>query len=219
MRINISLSRELPKQSFPPNTGRNNVNDATNQPDPVEDIPVRGIGENSRLTDKVIGGDNTEYTAQPSAPAVPLKQNTTDDQQLGREQGNRAVHMGEKGNAVEPTQVFTYSNDESWQPKTEFERLFAPVGKEIASILNGTHPRQIKNRGGVPAELLLASESKSKSPSAKARSAMLKLIMPELSRDQGEQLAQAIKNHDGRTVEKILTSIGKKLGQVVDRKK
>lgn len=63
------------------------------------------------------------------------------------------------------------------------------------------------------------SVSKTRSKSAKARSQMLKLIMPELSREQGERLAVAISEHDGETFKRILTQIGVKLGKQISRKK
>lgn len=63
------------------------------------------------------------------------------------------------------------------------------------------------------------SVSKGKSKSAKLRSQMLKMVMPELSREQGERLAAAMEEHDGETVKRILTQIGVKLGKRVSQKK
>ena len=63
------------------------------------------------------------------------------------------------------------------------------------------------------------SLSKGRSKSAKMRSQMLKMIMPELSREQGERLANAMAEHDGETVKRILTQIGVKLGKRVSQKK
>ena len=64
----------------------------------------------------------------------------------------------------------------------------------------------------------LVSTSKSKSPRAKARSAMLKLIMPRLSQDRGERLAQAVKEKDGDTFQKIFAEIGKEIGEFLNEK-
>lgn len=230
MKLRLSVSRELPKVVSPPNVTRNNVNDSTNQPDPVQDIKATGIGDASRMTDKAVGEDTTDFRAAPQASAITLTQTTDDDQQTGRDKARKAANLGNKGENLSDNQVFTYSSDENWQPKTEFERIFAPLGQRLAAILRGDYPSRLqpgskvadlteKECGGVPATTMMASESRGKSPSAKARSQMLKLIMPELSREQGDQLAQAIKNHDGETVQRILTSIGTKLNKVVSRKK
>ncbi|MEG0504314.1 MAG: hypothetical protein RR547_06675, partial [Raoultibacter sp.] len=68
-------------------------------------------------------------------------------------------------------------------------------------------------------ELDTQSLSKGRSKSAKLRSKMLKMVMPELSREQGERLANAIEEHDGETVKRIMTQIGVKLGKQISRKK
>lgn len=229
MKLRLSISRE---GTAPNVTRQGSITDATNKVDPVQDITARGIGDQSRLTDKTIGEDNTDYRAPGQQQAITLKQITTDEQQTGRDKAREASDLGAKGGRPD-SEVFTYSNDAAWQPKSEFERLFAPLGERLAAILRGEGPGRIVNRPagvevtaiedqercGVPATTMMASESRGKSPSAKARSQMLKLIMPELSREQGDQLAQAIKNHDGETVQRILTQIGSKLNKVVSRKK
>ncbi|AQT28692.1 hypothetical protein YOLOSWAG_214 [Erwinia phage vB_EamM_Yoloswag] len=228
LKINLSESREYRVQRG--NFTKATV-DHTNEAEPVEDIPVRGMGDESRLTGKVLGEDNRSYVAPKRSRAVVQLKKTDDEQQVGREQAVKAVE-GKQGRIM-TEDVFTYSSDESWQPKTEFERLFAPLGERLAAILRGDYPSRIVNRpsgaeatpvedqqrAGVPATTMMASESRGKSPSAKMRSQMLKLVMPELSREQGEQLALAIKNHDGETVQRIFNQIGKKLNQVVSRKK
>lgn len=229
MKIRLSVSRE---GDAPNVTRQGSATDATNKVDPVQDVNARGIGDDSRLTDKTIGEDNTDFRAAPRESAIRLTQKTTDEQQTGRDKAREASDLGAKGGRPD-SEVFTYSNDAEWKPKTEFERIFAPLGERLAAILRGEGPQRVvkrppcvetvdltkDEREGVPATTMMASESRGKSPSAKARSKMLKLIMPELSRDQGDQLAQAIKNHDGETVQRILTSIGVKLNRVVSRKK
>ena len=236
MKVRLSTSRELPKVASAPNVTRNNVNDMTNQADPVRDVPTTGIGDVDRLTGKTRGEDNTDFRAEPKPSAITLRQTSDGEEQTGRDAARKVANLGNKGENLRDTQVFTYSNSSDWKPKTEFERLFAPLGERLAAILRGEGPQRVvqrtaegeplpstelaeQERAGVPATTLMASESRGKSPSAKARSQMLKLIMPELSREQGDQLAQAIKNHDGETVQRILTSIGHKLNKVVSRKK
>lgn len=233
MKVRLSVSRELPKVVNPPNVTPNaSVNDATNKVDPVRDIKPTAIGDESRLTGKKVGEDNTDFRADPRPRAGVVTAKNDDEQQTGRDKAREAADLGAKGNLGSDNQVFTYSSDSEWRPKTEFERLFAPLGERLAAILRGDYttrvqpadgapsePLEQRECAGVPATTMMASESRGKSPSAKARSQMLKLIMPELSREQGEQLAQAIKDHDGQTVQRILTQIGVKLNKVVSRKK
>jgi len=231
MKLRLSVSRENSVTQPPNVTPNQSINDSTNNPDPVRDVKPTAIGDQSRLTDKRVGVDNTDFRAEPGPKAVRGGQQTDDEQQTGRDLARKAANLGNKGENLSDTEVFTYSNDAAWEPRSEFERIFAPLGERLAAILRGEGPnRLVKNvpqgemlsieeREGVPATTMMASESRGKSPSAKARSQMLKLIMPELSREQGDQLAAAIKNHDGETVQRILTSIGVKLNKVVSRKK
>jgi len=231
MKLRLSVSRENSVTQPPNVTPNQSINDSTNNPDPVRDVKPTAIGDQSRLTDKRVGADNTDFRAEPGPKAVRGGQQTDDEQQTGRDLARKAANLGNKGENLSDTEVFTYSNDDKWEPRTEFERIFAPLGERLAAILRGEGPHRIvknvpqgemltiEEREGVPATTMMASESRGKSPSAKARSQMLKLIMPELSREQGDQLAAAIKNHDGETVQRILTSIGVKLNKVVSRKK
>lgn len=233
MKLRLSLSRENSVTQPPNVTPNQSINDSTNNPDPVRDVKPTAIGDQSRLTDKRVGVDNTDFRAAPGPKAVEGDRLKDDEQEVGRDLARKAANLGNKGENLRDTEVFTYSNSDTWQPKSEFERLFAPLGERLAAILRGEGPQRIvkrppgvevtpledQEREGVPATTIMASESRGKSPSAKARSQMLKLIMPELSREQGDELAQAIKNHDGQTVQRILTSIGVKLNKVVSRKK
>lgn len=65
----------------------------------------------------------------------------------------------------------------------------------------------------VVAEIKEIRSTSKRSKKANERSKMLKLVMPELSRDQGDELATAIANKDRERVKAIFDTIGSNISK------
>ena len=217
-RIKISLSSEA-------------NGDMTNKPQPASDIPDSWPDPN-KLTGKI------PFDANQSAKAddmfdpdkavegdADLRNGNTKPGAEGKasrpDENFRAG--GRTTNEVESThctktnalgQQVRFTKDDIMGGGMSFKDLFGDVFGDIFG------------RSGVQKAISKAMErdcarsvSKGRSKSAKMRSQMLKMIMPELSREQGERLASAMAEHDGETVKRIMTQIGVKLGKRVSQKK
>lgn len=84
------------------------------------------------------------------------------------------------------------------------------VAKELNHMANSIEA----NYGIQLAHNLRRMRSMSKrSKKASERSRMLKLVMPELSRDQGDELARAVATKDRDRVKEILSTIGENIAR------
>ncbi len=211
--------------------------DMTNTAQPASDIP-RSWPDPSRLTGKIPGDPNQAFHRDKmfkrdenvqGNPNIRNGDSTTgangkptrpDTNLAGGARVNNAVESthGMKTNALGAPVRFT--KDDIMSGGTSLKDLFGDIFGDIFA------DRRVQRAMVRAADTLDASEApvagmslSKKSKSAKMRSNMLKLVMPELSREQGERLATAIEEHDGETVKKIMIAIGVKLGKQVSRKK
>lgn len=180
----------------------------TNNPDRNADIP-KTWDQPDMLTNKIPGTDAENAGFSDKLKPVHIKQADAVDV---RETSTKAVDGTSCGDdeLSEERLREIYSIPEG-EEVTPFQRLFGGLANNLHNIVQRARPVS-----------LVKSESRGKSPAAAARSQMLKMIMPELSREQGDKLAAAIQNRDGATVERIMKQIGKKLGdklKVKGRKK
>lgn len=216
-RIKISLSGD--------------VNDMTNKPQPASDIPDSWPDPN-KITGKIPFDPNQSETADDMFDPDKAVEGDPDLRNGNTKPGAEGKASrpdenfragGRTTNEVESThstktnalgQPVRFTKDDIMSGGMSFKDLFGDifgdifgdrrVQKAISSALSA-------NEG--------VSVSKGKSKAAKQRSQMLKMIMPELSREQGERLGAAMEEHDGDTVKRILTQIGVKLGKRVSQKK
>lgn len=217
-RIKISLSSEA-------------NGDMTNKPQPASDIPDSWSDPN-KLTGKIPFDANQSETADDmfdpdkavegnpdlrngnTKPGAEGKASRPDENfRAGGRTTNQveSVHCN-KVNAL--GQPVRFTKNDIMSGGLSFKDLFGDVFGDIFGdrrVQKAISSALTANEG--------VSVSKGKSKSAKMRSQMLKMIMPELSREQGERLANAMAEHDGETVKRILTQIGVKLGKQVSRKK
>lgn len=170
-----------------------------NAPDPVDDIPKDWYAKNKLTNESLVEDDSREGTI--SLRKDHVRQADAVDV---RETSVRAVSDAEECRLRE-----LYSVPEG-QEVTPIQRLFAGLAQDLQNIVRGS----VLRKSGI-----MQSESKAKSKSALARSKMLKMIMPELSREQGEALANAIGKNDGDAVAAIMQRIGKKLQKQLNEKK
>lgn len=196
--------------------------DMTNKPQPASDIPDSWPDPN-KLTGKI------PFDANQSAKADDMfDPDKAVEGDADLRNGN--TKPGAEGKASRPDENFraggrTTNQVESTQcaqtggfPNAQgnFKQLF---GSLFADIFADRRVQRTMSRVAEELDEAGVSTSKGRSKSAKMRSQMLKMIMPELSREQGERLANAMAEHDGETVKRILTQIGVKLGKQVSRKK
>lgn len=218
MRVMISLNSEK-------------NGDMTNMPQQASDIP-RSYPDPNKLTGKIPFDPNQSATADDmfdqnkqveGDPA--LRNGDTNPGAEGKpSRPDEVTRTGDRiQNAVESThcaktnalgQPVRFTKDDVMGGGMSFKDIFGDI---FADIFADRRVQRTMSR--VAQEMETTSLSKKRSKSAKLRSTMLKMVMPELSRDQGERLAQAIEEHDGETVKRIMTSIGVKLGQRVSQKK
>lgn len=196
--------------------------DMTNKPQPASDIPDSWPDPN-KLTGKI------PFDANQSAKADDMfDPDKAVEGDADLRNGN--TKPGAEGKASRPDENFrtggrTTNQVESTQctqtggfPNAQgnFKQLF---GSLFADIFADRRVQRTMSRVAEELDEAGVSTSKGRSKSAKMRSQMLKMIMPELSREQGERLANAMAEHDGETVKRILTQIGVKLGKRVSQKK
>lgn len=170
-----------------------------NAPDPVDDIPNDWYTKNKLTNESLIEDDSRESTI-----ALRKDHVRQADAVDVRETSVRAVSEAEECRLRELYKV------PDGQQVTPIQRLFAGLAQDLQDIVQGS----VLRKSGI-----MQSNSKAKSKSALARSKMLKMIMPELSRDQGEALANAIGKNDGDAVASIMTQIGRKLQKQLNEKK
>lgn len=178
----------------------------TNNPDRNAEIP-KTWDQPDMLTNKIPGSDAENAGFSDTLKPDHIKQADAVDV---RETSTKAVDGTSCDELSEERLREIYSIPEG-EEVTPFQRLFGGLANNLHNIVKQS--RRVN---------LVKSESRGKSPAAAARSQMLKMIMPELSREQGDKLAAAIQNRDGATVERIMKQIGKKLGdklKVKGRKK
>lgn len=192
--------------------------DMTNTAQPASDIP-RSWPDASKLTGKI------PFDPNQSAPDEDKVDLTKDDA------GNAALRNGDEtpgpeGKPSRPDENMrtgarvtnevesTHCDQQNTVGNRSFQELF---GNIFADLFADRRVQRTMSR--VADEMDTQSLSKGRSKSAKLRSQMLKMVMPELSREQGERLANAIEEHDGETVKRIMTQIGVKLGKRVSQKK
>lgn len=217
-RIKISLSSEA-------------NGDMTNKPQPASDIPDSWPDPN-KLTGKIPFDPNQSETADDMFDPDKAVEGDPDLR-------NGNTKPGAEGKASRPDENFRAggrtTNQVESTHSTKTNALGQPVrftkndimsgGMSFKDIFGDVFGDIFGNRRVQKAisSALTANEgvsvSKGKSKSAKQRSMMLKMIMPELSREQGERLGAAMEEHDGDTVKRILTQIGVKLGKRVSQKK
>lgn len=177
--------------------------------DPVSDIPK--TWDKNDLTGETPIVDNKNSTI--AIKRIPVQANAQDI----RETSVRAVATGDNLGQTDPNfteddklrELYGIPMDEKITP---IQRLFSGFAAEMQAIVRGK-----TTLNNPPPGVTVNSISRSKS--ANARSQMLKMIMPELSREQGEKLAKAIGLNDGATVERILRDIGRKLRKQLDLRK
>ncbi|QZE58782.1 hypothetical protein pEaSNUABM28_00225 [Erwinia phage pEa_SNUABM_28] len=205
--------------------------DMTNKAQPASDIP-KSWPDPNKLTGKIPFDANQSETADDmfdpdkavegdadlrngnTKPGAEGKASRPDEnfRAGGRTQNEVESTHCNKQNAL--GQPVRFTKDDIMGGGRSFQDLF---GNIFADIFADRRVQRTMSR--VANEMDTQSLSRGKSKSAKMRSQMLKLIMPELSREQGEKLANAIEDHDGETVKRIMTQIGVKLGKRVSRKK
>lgn len=196
--------------------------DMTNKAQPASDIPDSWPDPN-KLTGKIPFDANQSETADDMFDPDKAVEGNADLR-------NGNTKPGAEGKASRPDENFraggrTTNQVESTQcaqtggfPNAQgnFKQLF---GSLFADIFADRRVQRTMSRVAEELDEAGVSTSKGRSKSAKMRSQMLKMIMPELSREQGERLANAMAEHDGETVKRILTQIGVKLGKRVSQKK
>ena len=195
--------------------------DMTNKPQPASDIPDSWPDAN-RLTGKLPFDANQSETADDMFNVDKAVEGDADLR-------NGNTKPGAEGKASRPDENFraggrttnevesTHCDMAAKGSPASYGTLADIFGDVFGDIFGDRRVRSAIRQAEDNANM--QSLSKGKSKSAKMRSQMLKLIMPELSRDQGDRLASAIDNHDGETVKKIMTQIGIKLGNQISRKK
>ncbi|QZE57765.1 hypothetical protein pEaSNUABM17_00219 [Erwinia phage pEa_SNUABM_17] len=196
--------------------------DMTNKPQPASDIPDSWPDPN-KLTGKI------PFDANQSAKADDMfDPDKAVEGDADLRNGN--TKPGAEGKASRPDENFraggrttnqvesTHCTQTVGFPNAQgnFKQLF---GSLFADIFADRRVQRTMSRVAEELDEAGVSTSKGRSKSAKMRSQMLKMIMPELSREQGERLANAMAEHDGETVKRILTQIGVKLGKRVSQKK
>lgn len=196
--------------------------DMTNKPQPASDIPDSWPDPN-KLTGKI------PFDANQSAKADDMfDPDKAVEGDADLRNGN--TKPGAEGKASRPDENFraggrttnqvesTHCTQTGGFPNAQgnFKQLF---GSLFADIFADRRVQRTMSRVAEELDEAGVSTSKGRSKSAKMRSQMLKMIMPELSREQGERLANAMAEHDGETVKRILTQIGVKLGKRVSQKK
>jgi len=173
-------------------------------PDQVADIPQSGDAQNTitgeKLTEDAPRTDST-ITMRDNAPVV--KQAEAVDV---RPTSIKAVACDDPG--YEDYLKRLYNVPEGGEV-SGIQRIFAGLAQELHDITQGSIDRKYNVVGGV-------SESRSKS--ANARSKMLKMIMPELSRDMGDKLSKAVGDNDGDAVAMLMAQIGRKLQKKLNMK-
>lgn len=171
-----------------------------NAPEPTQDIPNDWYAKNKLTNESQIDDDSRESTI-----ALRDEHVRQADAVDVRETSVRAVACDD-----EDSRLRTLYNVPDTQDITPIQRLFAGLAHELQTIVQGS----VLRKSGI-----MQSESKAKSKSAMARSKMLKMIMPELSREQGDELANAIGKNDGDAVAAIMQRIGKKLQKQLNVKR
>lgn len=170
-----------------------------NAPEPTQDIPNDWYAKNKLTNESQIDDDSRESTI-----ALRDEHVRQADAVDVRETSVRAVSEAEECHLRE-----LYNVPEG-QDVTPIQRLFAGLAQDLQNIVQGS----VLRKSGI-----MQSASKAKSKSAMARSKMLKMIMPELSREQGDELANAIGKNDGDAVAAIMQRIGKKLQKQLNVKR
>lgn len=207
MKVKISLNGEA-------------NGDMTNKPQPASDIPD-SWPDASKLTGKIPFDPNQSETADDMFDPDKAVEGNPDLR-------NGNTKPGAEGKESRPDENFrggARTTNEVESVHADLGKGFAPSGRSFKDLFGNMFADIFADRRVQKAMCRVADEmdttslSKGKSKSAKQRSNMLKMIMPELSREQGERLATAIEEHDGETVKRIMTQIGNKLGQRVSRKK
>lgn len=205
--------------------------DMTNEAQPAADIP-RSWPDASKLTGKIpfdanqsVKGDDMFDPDKAVEGDPDIRNGNTKPGAEGRaSRPDENTRTGARvQNAIESThcdkqnalgQPVRFTKDDIMGGGMSFKDLFGDVFGDIF----GNRRVQKAISSAMESESA-RSLSKGRSKSAKMRSQMLKMVMPELSREQGDRLAQAMQEHDGETVKRILTQIGIKLGKQVSRKK
>lgn len=205
--------------------------DMTNKAQPASDIP-RNWPDESKLTGKIpfdpnqsaMGDDMVDPNKDMIGDAALKNGDETPGAEGKPSRPDENTRTGARvTNEVESThcdkqnalgQPVRFTKDEVMGGGRSFQDLFGNIFADIFA-----DRRVQRTMSKVADELDTQSLSKGRSKSAKLRSKMLKMVMPELSREQGERLANAIEEHDGETVKRIMTQIGVKLGKQISRKK
>lgn len=173
-------------------------------PEPVADIPQSGDAQNTVTGEKLTENApraNSTITVRDNAPVV--KQAEANDV---RPTSIKAVACDDPG--YEDYLKRLYNVPEGGEV-SGIQRIFAGLAQELHDITQGSLDRKYNVGAGV---------SMSKSKAGNARSKMLKMIMPELSREMGDKLSQAVGNNDGDAVAMLMTQIGKKLQKKLNMK-
>lgn len=205
--------------------------DMTNVAQPASDIPDNWQDSN-KLTGKIPFDPNQSAKAddmfdqnkqvegdpalrngdtKPGAEGKPSRPDETTRTGARIQNEVESVHC-DKTNALD--KPVRFNKDDVMGGGRSFKDLF---GNLFGDIFADRRVQRAMSRAAD--EMDTQSLSKGKSKASKMRSQMLKMVMPELSREQGERLAQAMDEHDGETVKRIMTQIGVKLGKQVSRKK
>lgn len=205
--------------------------DMTNKAQPASDIPDSWPDPN-KLTGKIPFDANQSETADDMFDPDKAVEGNADLRNGNTKPGAEGKASrpdenfragGRTTNEVESThcdkqnalgQPVRFTKDDIMGGGMSFKDLFGDVFGDIFG-----NRRVQKAISGAMDRESTRSLSKGRSKSAKMRSQMLKMVMPELSREQGERLATAMAEHDGETVKRILTQIGVKLGKRVSQKK
>lgn len=205
--------------------------DMTNKAQPASDIPDSWPDPN-KLTGKIPFDANQSETADDMFDPDKAVEGNADLRNGNTKPGAEGKASrpdenfragGRTTNEVESThcdkqnalgQPVRFTKDDIMGGGMSFKDLFGDVFGDIFG-----NRRVQKAISGAMEQESTRSLSKGRSKSAKMRSQMLKMVMPELSREQGERLATAMAEHDGETVKRILTQIGVKLGKRVSQKK
>ncbi|AXG66604.1 hypothetical protein JA13_201 [Dickeya phage vB_DsoM_JA13] len=170
--------------------------------DPSQDIPLGWEARKETTNEAPIADDSNEGSSTIVLRETPhVKQADAVDV---RETSVRAVAC-EKEDA-ELRSLYKIPEGGEISP---IQRLFAGLARDLQAITQQSVDRKFNLNAGV---------SVSRSKSANARSKMLKMIMPELSRETGDKLAEAVGNNDGDAVAAIMTQIGKKLQKRLNMK-
>ena len=207
--------------------------DMTNKAQPASDIPDSWPDPN-KLTGKIPFDANQSETADDMFDPDKAVEGNADLRNGNTKPGAEGKASrpdenfragGRTTNEVESThcdkrnalgQPVRFTKDDIMGGGRSFQDLF---GNIFADIFADRRVQRTMSKVADELDQAGVSTSKGRSKGAKLRSQMLKMIMPELSREQGERLANAMAEHDGETVKRIMTQIGVKLGKQVSRKK